>query len=140
MTLLRVDHTAVIVRDIDQTLERYRLIFGILPGERTMVPDQDVEVAFLPLGGTQLELIRPTSPTSGAGRFLERRGEGLHHVAFLVEDVRAELKRLSDEGVELIDTEPRRGGRHLIAFVHPRATGGILVELVQHEGDQQLQA
>lgn len=140
MNLLRIDHTAIAVRDMDEALARYRHIYGLEPSERTAVPDQRVEVAFLPLSDTQLELVQPTDSQSGVARFLDKHGEGLHHVGILVEDIRRELGQLADEGVELIDQEPRRGPHGLIAFVHPRGTGGVLVELVERIGDSYLQA
>lgn len=140
MTLTRIDHTAIAVRDLDEALQRYYAVWGLKPTQRVMVPDQEVEVAFLPVGETQVELISPTSATTGVARFLERRGEGLHHVAFAVGDIRSELERLAGEGAELIDREPRHGPHGLVAFIHPRSTGGVLVELVENVGDEQLQA
>jgi len=136
VTLLRVDHTAIVVRDLDEALARYRRIFGLEAFERTAAPDQGVEVAFLRLGNTQLELIQPLDSTSGVARFLERRGEGLHHIGVLVEDLRSELRQLQDQGVELLDGEPRRGVHGHIAFIHPRGMGGVLVELVEHSVDE----
>jgi methylmalonyl-CoA epimerase len=131
MSIHGVDHTAIAVRNLDEALERYRKLFGIEPTLRRAVPDQHVEVAFLPMGGTQLELIQPVSAEAGVARFLERHGESLHHVAFSVTDIESELARLDGDGVELIDREPRRGVHGRIAFVHPRGTGGVLVELVE---------
>jgi methylmalonyl-CoA epimerase len=133
VTIRRVDHTAVAVRDLDEAIDRYGLLYGVRSVERTPVPDQHVEVAFLALGDTSLELVTPLDETSGVARFLEQRGEGLHHIGILVDSLEDELKRLSREGVELIDTRPRRGVHGRIAFVHPRGTGGVLVELVQHD-------
>jgi methylmalonyl-CoA/ethylmalonyl-CoA epimerase len=140
MSVLRIDHTAIAVRDLDEALERYRRLYGIEAAERRSVPDQHVEVVFLSLGDSQLELICPLDSTSGVARFLARQGEGLHHVGFLVDDIAAELERLTAEGVELIDRRPRQGVHGLIAFVHPRATGGVLVELVERVENQTLQA
>lgn len=132
MNLDRVDHTAIAVRDLDEALARYRRTFGLAPALRQQVTEQQVEVAFLPVGSTQLELIQPLSEGSGVAKFLERHGESLHHVAFAVRDIEAELARLEQEGVELIDRVPRSGIHGRIAFVHPRGTGGVLVELVEH--------
>src|SRR5947209_15024305 len=132
MSLGRVDHTGIAVSDLDAALSRYA---GLMPPafvERLRVPDQKVEVAFLRFGDSAVELIQPESEDSPVARFLARRGEGLHHLAFEVSDVRAELSRLAAAGAELIDTEPRRGAHGLVAFVHPRSVG-VLVELVQHE-------
>jgi methylmalonyl-CoA/ethylmalonyl-CoA epimerase len=140
VNLLRIDHTGIAVRDMDEALARYKRIYGLEPSERVTVVDQHVEVAFLPVSDTRVELVQPTDMESGVARFLQKHGEGLHHIAFLVEDIHRELKRLRDEGVELIDREPREGPHGLIAFVHPRGNGGILVELVEHSADQFLQA
>jgi methylmalonyl-CoA/ethylmalonyl-CoA epimerase len=90
-------------------------------------------VAFVSMGDTQLELVQPLDPTSGVARFLDTHGEGLHHVGVAVDDLSAELRRLEADGVRLIDRVPRRGVHGLIAFIHPHGTGGVLVELVQHE-------
>lgn len=132
MNVLRVDHTAIVVRDMDEALQRYRQLYGIAPSERSVVTSQRVEVAFLPVGDTQLELVQPLDADSGVGRYLEQRGEGLHHIGLLVEDIQRELSELAAAETELIDREPRRGVHGLRAFVHPRATGGVLIELVQH--------
>ncbi len=99
---------------------------------RERLDDQGVEAVSLGAGTSHIELIQPVDPQSGVAKFLERRGPGLHHVAFEVEDLAAALAELRDGGAELIDEEPRRGlGGHMIAFIHPRASGGILTELVQ---------
>ncbi len=133
MSLLRIDHTAVVVRDMDEALQRYQRIFGLVPCHQTSLPREGVDVAFLAIGDSQIELIHPTDSRSGVSRFLERHGESLHHLAIAVDDIRAELQRLQEAGVELIDREPRRGVHGQIAFVHPRGTGGLLVELVEHD-------
>jgi methylmalonyl-CoA/ethylmalonyl-CoA epimerase len=139
MNLLRVDHTGVAVRDLDEALDRYRRVWGLTLEHRAVVPDQQVEVAFLRVGDTQIELISPTSPDTAVARFLDRRGEGLHHVAFAVGDIERELARLEKEGAELIDRHPRRGVHGLVAFVHPRASGGVLIELVQNVDQEEIQ-
>ncbi len=133
MNARRIDHTAVAVRDLDEAVTRYAGLLGGRTGERIVMEDQGVEVAFVSLGDTQLELVQPLDPTSGVARFLDSRGEGLHHVGVAVDDLDAELRRLEADGVRLIDRVPRRGAHGLIAFIHPHGTGGVLVELVQHE-------
>lgn len=127
----RVDHTAIVVRDLDDALGRYKLLFDPTGVERVLMPDQAVEVAFLAIGDTSLELITPIEDKSGVARFLQSRGEGLHHVGIAVDDLERELARMSHAGIELIDKVPRQGMHGRIAFVHPRATGGILLELVE---------
>lgn len=140
MNLLRIDHTAIVVSDMNEALRRYGGVWGLEPSIRTEVRDQQVEIAFLPVGDTQLELISPLDADSGVARFLERHGESLHHIGIAVDDIRAELQTLSESGIELIDREPRKGVHGLIAFVHPRGNGGILIELVQNTHDAWLQA
>jgi methylmalonyl-CoA epimerase len=133
--MLRLDHTAIAVRNMDEALGRYSRIYGVTHSERAIVRDQGVEIAFLPLGDTSLELICPVDDQSGVKRFLDKNGEGLHHIGIAVRDIRAELERLSREGIQLIDPEPRAGVHGPIAFVHPGGTGGVLLELVQNIHD-----
>jgi methylmalonyl-CoA/ethylmalonyl-CoA epimerase len=133
VTVHRIDHTAIAVRDLDEAIDRYERLYGIPAVERAIVPDQRVEVAFLALGDTSIELVSPLDDSSGVARFLAKHGEGLHHIGLAVDDLELELDRLARDGVELIDRVPRAGVHGRIAFCHPRGTGGILVELVQHE-------
>jgi methylmalonyl-CoA/ethylmalonyl-CoA epimerase len=128
---VRIDHTAIVVADLGEALERYRRVLGVSFGTRYLLPGQRVEVAFLAMGDTQLELVTPTDPESGVARFLAKRGEGLHHVGILVDDIDRELERLRRENVDLIDEQPRPGVHGKIAFVHPRSTGGVLIELIE---------
>ena len=131
--LLGIDHVGVCVRDLDAPL--WRDLLGLPYAHREQVEPQRTEAAFLDPApaGASVELICPMPGNVGLEKFLEKRGEGLHHLAFAVSDLRAALARLADAGVPLIDREPRPGARgHLVAFLHPRATGGVLVELVQH--------
>lgn len=132
VNLQRIDHTAIVVRDLNEAIDRYQRLLDVRAGERVLVPTQRVAVVFLSLGDTQLELIQPTDAESGTARFLARRGEGLHHIGILVHDIEGELQRLAADGVELIDREPRPGVHGRIAFVHPRASGGVLLELIEH--------
>ena len=130
---LRIDHTAIVVRDLDTALDRYRALLGTPIVEPIVVEEQRVRVAFLPLGDTNLELVEPTDSYTGVARFLERHGEGMHHVGVGVADIHGEIERLMKEGVRLIDRSPRQGPHGLIAFVHPSASGGVLIELVQND-------
>ena len=128
---LPLDHVAIAVPSIEEARTGWERLTGATCSEPEDVPGQDVRVAFV--GG--LELIEPLRPDSPVGRFLERRGPGLHHVAYRTSDIRSELRRLRDEGRELVDAEPRTGARgHRIAFLHPRSTGGVLVEIVERPG------
>lgn len=134
----RIHHVAYVVHDLDRALPLFTEQFGLSVAIREALPEQQVEALALGIGPGQIELIAPTNPDSGAARFLERRGEGLHHVAYEVTDLRAELDRLADAGLELIDRDPRRGlGGHRVAFVHPQSAGGALTELVQSTDDHE---
>lgn len=132
MLLLNLDHVALAVRDLDGALERFRRLYGATPVSREVVEGDGVEEAMLLVGGSRIQLLTPRRPDSPVARFLERRGEGLHHIAFAVPDLDAALAHLEAEGAELIDRAPRLGGGGArIAFVHPRAFGGTLTELVE---------
>jgi methylmalonyl-CoA/ethylmalonyl-CoA epimerase len=125
-----LDHVAIAVPSIRDALPRYQHLLGLASSEIEEVPSQNVAVAFLG-GPVPLELLEPRGE-GGVARFLERRGPGLHHIAYRVPDLEAELARLSAAGARLIDERPREGARgHKVAFVHPEAVGGVLVELVQ---------
>ncbi len=128
---VKIDHVAIAVRDIDRALDGYRQILGLEPASRELVASQKTEAALLPLGESNLELICPQG-NAGLERFLAERGPGLHHVAIEVRDLARLLERLQSQGVPLIDKSPRPGARgHQVAFVHPKATGGVLLELVE---------
>jgi methylmalonyl-CoA epimerase len=130
MSALPIDHIAVAVESIRTAAPLYELLSGGRCSPVEAIPSQGVNVAFV--GG--VELLEPRGSETPVGRFLARRGPGLHHLAYRVPDLAAELARLAEAGVELIDREPRRGARgHEVAFLHPRSTGGVLVELVQHD-------
>jgi methylmalonyl-CoA/ethylmalonyl-CoA epimerase len=124
-----LDHVAVAVRSLDESIP----LFELVTGEKASTPEtleaQGVRVAFV----GAVELLEPLGPDTTVGRFLERRGQGLHHVAYRTEDIVAELARLEASGLRLIDRVPRPGASgHSVAFLHPSSTGGILIELVQH--------
>jgi methylmalonyl-CoA/ethylmalonyl-CoA epimerase len=126
-----IHHLGVAVTDLDEAVETYRLLFGAELELRETVEEQGVESALLRVGEGRIELLSSLEADTPVARFLERRGPGMHHVAFEVDDVGSELRRLEAEGAELIDLEPRRGLQGMeIAFVHPHATGGVLAELV----------
>ncbi|HEY8038825.1 MAG TPA: methylmalonyl-CoA epimerase [Polyangiaceae bacterium] len=135
LKIKKLDHVAVCVADVDEAAARWRSVFGLQPAGRELVASQKTEAMLLPLGetGTQIELIAPRG-NEGLTRFLERRGPGLHHVAIEVEGIEAAIALLKGLGVPMIDEAPRKGARgHKVAFVHPKATGGVLVELVEPE-------
>jgi len=128
----RIDHIGVAVEDIDAALELYEGAFAMPLAHRETVEEQGVEAVLLDVGGGHVELLRPLGPETAVGKYLERKGPGLHHVAYAVEDIDATLRSLSDAGLELIDSEPRIGIRESrVAFLHPRSTGGVLTEIVE---------
>ena len=132
MKLLNLDHVGIAVADLDAALDGYRERYGVEPLYREVVEAQGVEEAMIPIGGSFVQLLQPLEPDTPVGRFLENRGEGLHHVAFMVASIEIALAHLRDEGARLVDEEPRPGGRGArIAFVHPADLGGTLIELVE---------
>jgi len=126
-----VHHVGVAVRSLREALEDYRRL-GLEPDLTEDVPSQGVRVDFLHAGAIRIELLESLEPDGVIARFIERRGEGLHHLAFSTEDIRTEMTRLKRAGFELVDAEPRRGSQgRLVAFVHPRSLHGVLLELVE---------
>lgn len=126
----RVHHLGIVVRDLDIALGFWRDRLGLPLGERRVVAEQGVEAALLALGDCEVELLEPVAADTGVARFLERRGEGLHHVCLQTDGIEAELAALKSKGTELIDQEPRQGIAGTIAFLHPKALHGCLAELV----------
>ena len=128
----RIDHIGVAVDDLDGAVELYRERFGMREQHREMVAAFEVEAELLEIGEGHVELLRPLSPGSGVGRFLERNGPGLHHVAYQTTDIDSALEWVRSAGLRLIDEEPQTGIRgSRVAFLHPEATGGVLTELVE---------
>ncbi len=129
---MKIDHIGIVVRDIQEALQVYESALALPLDEVVEVPDQHVRVAFLPVGDTNVELVQPTSGDTGTARFLEKRGEGVHHICLEVDDIVTALERLKDQGVPLIDEVPRPGAHGLVAFIHPKGAHGVLIELVEH--------
>jgi methylmalonyl-CoA epimerase len=130
----RVHHVAVVVADLDRALMLWRDMLG-LPVELVLPIETDrVTIAFLPVGESKVELVMPTDDTTGVARFLASRGEGFHHVCFEVDNLAETLLRLEMDGIELIDTAPRKGAEGPVAFLHPRSCHGVLVELIEAPG------
>ncbi|TMC20718.1 MAG: methylmalonyl-CoA epimerase [Chloroflexi bacterium] len=130
----RIDHVAIIVRNIEQALSFYRDVLGITPGEIKEVPTEQVRIAFLPLGGpggSDIELIEPTTPDSSLTKFLEKRGEGLHHIALEVDDITLALQELQAQGAPVLDKQPRIAAEGRAIFLHPKGTNGVLLELLE---------
>ena len=134
MDVTRIDQVGIAVEDLDEALDFYARVFGIHAVSREHVEHDGVEEAMLEVAGVHLQLVQSVRDDSPIDRFIQKRGPGLHHLGLAVSSVGAALDHLRSEGVDLIDEEPRRGGGgHLVAFVHPRSTGGILVELIEDE-------
>jgi methylmalonyl-CoA epimerase len=128
----RIDHIGVAVEDIDAAIALYEGSFEMTLAHRETVESQGVEAVLLDVGEGHVELLAPLGPDTPVGKFLARGGQGLHHVAYAVEDIGATLQRIAAAGIELIDSEPRTGIRgSRVAFLHPRSTGGVLTEIVE---------
>lgn len=134
LKLKKISHVAIAVENVDHAVEKWRQVLGLEPEHRELVSSQKVEAAMLPIGETAIELIEPKG-NDGLSKFLEKRGPGLHHIAVEVEGIDEALAFLKSLHVPLIDQEARIGAHgHKVAFVHPRATGGVLIELVEPQG------
>lgn len=132
----RIDHVAIIVRNIEQALVFYQDTLGILPSVIKEVPTEQVRIAFLPMGGpsgSEIELIEPTNPDSSLAKFLEKRGEGLHHICLEVDDIDASLAEMQEKGAPVLDKQPRIAAEGRAIFLHPKGTNGVLLELVERD-------
>ncbi|GAC1432728.1 MAG: methylmalonyl-CoA epimerase [Ktedonobacteraceae bacterium] len=130
----RIDHVAIIVRNIEQALVFYRDTLGIEPSEIKEVPTEQVRIAFLPMGGpggSEIELIEPTTSDSSLSKFLDKRGEGMHHICLEVENIDAALQEMQDKGASVLDKQPRIAAEGRAIFLHPKGTNGVLLELLQ---------
>jgi len=128
----KVHHIAVVVKNLDEALELYENLFGAKPSKIETIQQQGVKVALLPIAeGGEIELLEPIDPQSSVAKFLENRGEGIHHICFEVENVDQELCMLADKGAQLIDKRGRLGLAGKVGFIHPKSTKGVLIELAQ---------
>ena len=132
-TARHINHVCIAVKDIDDTIQFYRDVFGATDSEVVDIEDQAVRATLIRVGGSQLEFIEPTDPNGGVAKFIDRRGEGVHHICFEVEDLAGTLQRLDEQGVAVIDREPREGLSGTIGFLHPKSTRGVLIELVDQD-------
>lgn len=137
---MKISHLGIAVRSISDSLAFYRDALGLELTETEKVEDQGVNVALLPVGESRIELLEPFSEETPVGRFIAKRGEGLHHICYEVEDLQSKLEELRSRGVRVLDGYPRRGAEgRLVAFLHPTSANGVLVELTEkengHEGD-----
>lgn len=129
-----VDHIGIAVADLEEALKLYTETFGLELQGTEVVEEQKVKVAFLPIGDTEIELLESTDPEGPIAKFIEKRGQGIQHIALRVDDIDAALDEMRAEGIRLIDEKPRYGaGGARIAFLHPKATGGVLIELCERK-------
>jgi methylmalonyl-CoA/ethylmalonyl-CoA epimerase len=132
--LEKLDHIGIAVNDLDQAMKLYRDAFGIEPSMVYESSYTKAKIAFFPLGENRIELIQPVTPESVVGRFLEKKGEGIHHIAYAVKDVDKSLAELETKGIQLIDKESRQVREsERVGFLHPRSTNGVLIELIQED-------
>ena len=135
MSPVHVEHIGIAVRDLESAIGIYETLLGVKCYGVESVEDQGVRTAFFQIGKMKIELLAPSGPEGPIARFLEKKGEGVHHLAIAVENLPGALSELVSKGFRLIDAEPRRGAEGLsIAFVHPKSTGGVLIELCEHPG------
>lgn len=132
MNPTHIEHIGIAVSDLDKSIEFYEKCFGLKCYKIEEVPDQKVRTAFFKIGQTKIELLESTDPQGTIAKFIEKRGEGVHHIAFAVENIDEQLKQAGLSGIKLIDATPRKGAEGLdIAFLHPKSTGGVLFEVCE---------
>lgn len=129
--LRKIHHVGIVVRNLDEAFAFYRDTLGLPVHKMAVVQDQGVKAALLTIGQSEIELLEPINTNGGVAKFLERRGEGLHHICFETDNVAAELEATKAKGIEVIDQAPRQGLAGMICFLHPRANNGVLIEYAQ---------
>lgn len=128
----KIEHIGIAVKNIEESNNLFAKLFARQPYKTEVVESEGVSTSFFQMGESKIELLEATNPDSAIAKFIEKRGEGIHHIAFDVEDIYAEMKRLVDEGFQLINQEPKRGADNkLVCFLHPKGTNGVLIELCQ---------
>ncbi|OFX74594.1 MAG: methylmalonyl-CoA epimerase [Bacteroidetes bacterium GWE2_29_8] len=128
-----IEHIGIAVKNIEESIKFYEEILGLKCYAIEEVKDQKVKTAFFMVGQTKIELLESTDPEGPIGKFIEKKGEGVHHIAFAVNEINSQLKELTDKGINLIDKQSRKGAEGLdIAFIHPKSTGGVLMEICEH--------
>ncbi len=132
MNLSHIEHIGIAVKNLEEAIKLYENIFGLKCYAVEEVKDQKVRTAFFQVGETKIELLETIDPEGPIGKFIEKRGEGIHHIAFAVEEINQSLKEIEENGIQLIDKEPRTGAEDFnIAFLHPKSTNGVLIELCE---------
>lgn len=133
MEIKYIEHIGIAVKNLDESIKYYENVLGLKCYAVEEVKDQKVKTAFFMVGQTKIELLESTEPDGPIGKFIEKKGEGIHHLAFATENLKDALKEIESKGIQLIDKEPRRGAEGLnIAFLHPKSTNGVLTELCEH--------
>ena len=128
----KIEHIGIAVRSLKDSNEMYTKLLGTAPYKTEAVASEGVNTSFFKMGASKIELLEATQDDSPIAKFLEKRGEGVHHIAYAVEDIRSEMKRLQGEGFHLLNEEPKKGADNKwVAFLHPKSTGGVLIELCQ---------
>ncbi len=128
----KVHHIAIAVKNIDEAVKLYENLFGVKPSKIETIPEQGVKAALIPIGdGSEIELLEPIDPDGGVAKFVENKGEGIHHICFEVDDIDSTLKTIAEKGYQLIDKKSRKGLVGKIGFVHPKSTRGVLIELAE---------
>jgi methylmalonyl-CoA/ethylmalonyl-CoA epimerase len=132
----KIEHLGIAVKDLEAASETYQALLNTKPYKEEKVESEGVTTLFFKTGESKIELLSATKPDSPIAKFIEKRGEGIHHIAFAVDDIEAEIKRLETEGFKLLNTTPKSGADHkLIAFLHPKSSNGVLVELCQEKSN-----
>lgn len=130
----KVDHIGIAVSNLDETVKFYKNVLGLELHGTEVIEEQKVKVAFLPVGDSEVELLESTSPEGPIAKFIEKKGQGIQHIAFRVDDIEAALEEMKEKGIRLIDEKPRYGaGGARIAFLHPKSTNGVLIELCERK-------
>jgi methylmalonyl-CoA/ethylmalonyl-CoA epimerase len=130
--MLKIEHLGIAVKDLEQSNELFQKLFGKTPYKLEKVESEGVSTSFFMMGDSKIELLEATNPDSPIAKFIEKKGEGIHHIAFEVEDIYTEMKRLQAEGFTLLSEQPKKGADNkLICFLHPKGTNGVLIELCQ---------
>jgi len=131
MNITRINHVAIVVNNLDEAIRTYQDKLGLMVSKRLLMPEQEVEIAFLPAGESAIELIAPTTESSGVAKYLAKRGEGLHHICLETPDVQASLAEMAARDVQIINEQPIRAAEGLGFFVHPKASHGVLIEFLE---------
>lgn len=132
MNLTHIEHIGIAVKNLDESIKYYENVLGLKCYAIEEVKDQKVKTAFFMIGQTKIELLESTEPDGPIGKFIEKKGEGIHHIAFATTNLKEALKTIEEKGIQLIDKEPRKGAEGLnIAFLHPKSTNGVLTELCE---------